>query len=55
MEPELDLKYCQGERLNHVDWDQEKGMEKQCMTQEGMEQSQCMQEWVVGVVMEFDL
>ena len=55
MEPELDLKYCQEERLNHVNWDQEEGMEKQCVTQEGMEQSRCMQEWVVGVVMEFDL
>ena len=28
MRPELDLEYRQGERLNHVDWDQEEGMEK---------------------------
>ena len=33
---ELDLEYCQGETLNYVDWDQEEGLEKQCVTQEGV-------------------
>ena len=28
MRPELDLEYRQGERLNHVNWDQKEGMEK---------------------------